>query len=201
MCSRGFRGVFRCLGTLSECACVRQCEQVRTCACVRVEWVCVCTLAMLLDQGVLCFFLPPTTPNPCPGLHPGLSFSPNPTNWRGPILQMKKMPPGPWPPASWLSLNSRGCKVHCHAVTLAGPRAASFGIPQAAVGVGGLCSPWRLWPGPPPHWSLGLAGVLREPVAQNLLPGLLPHLHPPALCGSPLGMRQKASWPGQFAPG
>lgn len=59
----------------------------------------MCTRAMLLDQGVLCFFLPPTTPKPCPGLHPGLSFSPNPTNWRGPILQMKKMPPGPWPPA------------------------------------------------------------------------------------------------------
>ena len=96
MCSRVFRGVFRCLGTLSECARGRQCEQVRTCACVRVEWVCVRTRAMLL---FFFFFTTHHPPEPCPGLHPGLSFSPNPTNWRGPILQMKKMPPGPWPPA------------------------------------------------------------------------------------------------------
>ena len=71
MCSRVFRGVFRCLGTLSECARGRQCEQVRTCACVRVEWVCVRTRAMLL---FFFFFTTHHPPSPVLGCTLGYRF-------------------------------------------------------------------------------------------------------------------------------
>ena len=68
---------------------VRACG-VGVCAHVRCCWIKECFFF---------FFYHPPSPEPCPGLHPGLSFSPNPTHRGGPILQMKKMPPGPWPPA------------------------------------------------------------------------------------------------------
>ena len=116
---------------------------------------------------------------------------------------MKKMPQGPWPPARLAESELPGPQSplsRCHVGRAQG--CLLWDSSEAAVGVGGLCSPSRLWPGlPPTLWSLGLAGVLWEQEAQSLLPGLLPHLRPLALCGSPLGIRQKASWPGQFALG
>lgn len=76
-------------GSVNKCVPARSCVWSGcVCAHVRCCWITEC-----------CFFFTTHHPGPCSGLHPGLSFSPDPTNWRGPILQMKKMPPGPWPPA------------------------------------------------------------------------------------------------------
>lgn len=85
------------------------------------------------------------------------------------------MPPGPWPPARLAESELQGRKVHCHTGMWPAQGRLLWASSEAAVGVGGLCFPSRLWPGlPPTLWSLGPAGVLWEQEAQSLLPGLLP---------------------------